>query len=75
MKKIIFFFLTSVFILSANAQQWAKSYTGSEGTSTSFYNTIYNTVCDSQGNTYNKLKISIKPKLQRHITKHQSKIT
>ncbi|MDD2192093.1 MAG: hypothetical protein PHO12_06095, partial [Bacteroidales bacterium] len=53
MKKIIFFFLTSVFILSANAQQWAKSYTGTEET-TSFLptNTIYNTVCDSQGNTY-----------------------
>lgn len=52
MKKLII--LIVIIILSQNlySQQWAKTYTGSEGTSTSFYNTIYNTVCDSQGNTY-----------------------
>lgn len=53
MKKTIFFLLTSVFILSANAQQWAKHYTGTDGSqSTDFYNSIYNTAYDSQGNIY-----------------------
>src|SRR5574344_576109 len=52
MKKLII--LIAIIIVSFNlySQQWAKSYTGSEGSSTSFFNTVYNTVCDSQGNTY-----------------------
>ena len=52
MKKLIILLFTTLFILNLNAQQWAKSYTGNEGSSTSFFNTVYNTVCDSQGNTY-----------------------
>ena len=53
MKKTIFFLLTSVFILSANAQQWAKHYTGADGSqSFNLYNSIYNTAYDSQGNIY-----------------------
>ena len=48
MKKTIFFLLTSVFILSANAQQWAKHYTGADGSqSFNLYNSIYNTAYDS----------------------------
>ena len=54
MKKIIFFFLTSVFILSVNAQQfnWAKSYAGMEGNSTSEFNTLNYSAYDSHGNVY-----------------------
>ena len=52
MKKLII--LIAIIIVSFNlySQQWAKSYTGNEGSSTSFFNTVYNTVCDSQGNIY-----------------------
>ena len=41
-----------MFIFSANAQQWAKYYTGMDGQSSYLYNSIYNTAYDSQGNIY-----------------------
>ena len=52
MKKLII--LIAIIIVSFNlySQQWAKSYTGAEVDATSFFNTVYNTVCDTQGNTY-----------------------
>ncbi|MDD4685020.1 MAG: hypothetical protein PHD45_07300, partial [Bacteroidales bacterium] len=52
MKKLIILILITILSLNLYSQQWAKTYTGSEESSTTFYNTIYNTVCDSQGNTY-----------------------
>ncbi|MBP1645829.1 MAG: hypothetical protein H6Q16_1404 [Bacteroidetes bacterium] len=52
MKRIITSLFVITFSFNLYSQQWAKSYTGSEGSSTSFFNTVYNTVCDSQGNTY-----------------------
>jgi hypothetical protein len=52
MKKLIILIVITILSQNLYSQQWAKSYTGSEGSSTSFFNTVYNTVCDSQGNTY-----------------------
>ncbi|MDD2192885.1 MAG: T9SS type A sorting domain-containing protein [Bacteroidales bacterium] len=53
MKKFIILLFTTLFILNLNAQQWAKQYTGADGPqSTDFYNSIYNTAYDSQGNIY-----------------------
>jgi hypothetical protein len=52
MKKLISLIAITIVSFNLYSQQWAKSYTGSEGSSTSFFNTVYNTVCDSQGNTY-----------------------
>ena len=52
MKKLITLIAITIVSFNLYSQQWAKSYTGSEGSSTSFFNTVYNTVCDSQGNTY-----------------------
>jgi len=52
MKKIITLIAITIVSFNLYSQQWAKSYTGSEGSSTSFFNTVYNTVCDSQGNIY-----------------------
>ena len=52
MKKLIILIVITILSINLYSQQWAKTYTGSEESSTTFYNTVYNTVCDSQGNTY-----------------------
>ncbi|MEA4966776.1 MAG: hypothetical protein VB048_01480, partial [Bacteroidaceae bacterium] len=52
MKKLIILIVITIVSFNLYSQQWAKSYTGSEGSSTSFFNTVYNTVFDSQGNIY-----------------------
>ena len=52
MKKLIILIVITIVSFNLYSQQWAKSYTGSEESSTSFFNTVYNTVCDSQGNIY-----------------------
>ena len=52
MKKFIIFLFTTLFILNLNAQQWAKYYTGMDGSSSYLHNSIYNTAYDSQGNIY-----------------------
>lgn len=52
MKKLIILIVITILSQNLYSQQWAKTYTGSEESSTTFYNTVYNTVCDSQGNTY-----------------------
>ncbi len=52
MKKLITLIAITIVSFNLYSQQWAKSYTGNEGSSTSFFNTVYNTVCDTQGNIY-----------------------
>ena len=52
MKKLIILIVITIVSFNLYSQQWAKSYTGSEESSTSFFNTVYNTVFDSQGNIY-----------------------
>lgn len=52
MKKLITLIAITIVSFNLYSQQWAKSYTGNEGSSTSFFNTVYNTACDSQGNIY-----------------------
>ncbi|HKM00550.1 MAG TPA: hypothetical protein VJ083_00695, partial [Sedimentibacter sp.] len=52
MKKLITLIAITIVSFNLYSQQWAKSYTGAEEDATSFFNTVYNTACDSQGNTY-----------------------
>jgi hypothetical protein len=57
MKKFIFFFLSILFLVNANAQyfNWAKTYMGSEeafATPSTMTNRIYHSEFDSHGNIY-----------------------
>ncbi len=53
MKRLILLIFTIFISFNLYSQEWAKTYTGAEQPTNGLpTNTVYNTVCDSQGNIY-----------------------